>query len=170
MKQIIVNGRRIKLAANCLGAHINDEIYDNNKKAIGKVINTGQSGNYDILYVAFPSCPKERCINPMDDAQTQGRYQKVIKQEKCFIVRVGESWNYIGYDWTSTVFTDRKEAEDYFNKMREEKTQQIIDDNEMSEEEAKEYREEIAENATCDHCEDTDGEWAVSIEDAYYNK
>lgn len=168
MKQIIVNGRQIKLAANCLGAHINDEIYDNNKKVIGKVINIGQSGNYDILYVAFPSCPKGRRINPMDDAQIQGRYQKVIveepKQKKCYIVRVGEAWNYVGYDWTSTVFTDKKEAENYFDQRREEKTQQIIDDNGMSEEEAKEYREEVAENATYDYCEDPDGEWAVSYE------
>lgn len=174
MKEIIVNGRQIKLATNCLGAHINDEIYDNNEKVIGKVINTGQSGNYDILYVAFPSCPKGRHINPMDDAQIQRRYQKVIaekpKQEKCYIVRVGEAWNYIGYHWTSTVFTDSKEAKDYFDKMKEEKIQQIIDDNEMSEEEAKKYREEIAENITYnyydnpDYCEDPDGEWAVSYE------
>ena len=81
MEQIVVDGRQIKLEANCLGAHINDEIYDNNKKVIGKVINTGQSGNYDILYVAFPSCPKGRRINPMDDAQIKQRYQKVIAEK-----------------------------------------------------------------------------------------
>lgn len=62
------------------------------------------------------------------------------------------------------MFTDKKEAENYFDQMREEKTQQIIDDNGMSEEEAKEYREEVAENATYDYCEDPDGEWAVSYE------
>ena len=81
MEQIIVNGRQIKLKDNCLGAHINDEIYDNNKKVIGKVINIGQSGNYDILYVAFPSCPKGRRIVPMDDAQNQQRYQKVVAEK-----------------------------------------------------------------------------------------
>ena len=171
MEQIIVNGRQIKLEDNCLGAHINDEIYDNNKKVIGKVINTGQSGNYDILYVAFPSCPKGRRINPMDDAQIRGRYQKVIaeepKQEKCYIVGVGEPWNYAGYEWEHHVFNDRVKAEAYFDKVREEKIKEVVDDNGMLPEEEKEYREEIAENATYDYCEDPEGEWAVSLDEAY---
>lgn len=89
------------------------------------------------------------------------------QNKKCYIVGVGEPWSYAGLDWTSTVFTDRKEAEDYFDKIREEKTQQTINDNGLSEEEAKEYREEIAENASYDYCEDPDGEWAVNLNEAY---
>ena len=54
--------------------------------------------------------------------------------------------------------------------MKEEKIQQVIDDNEMSEEEAEDYRQEVADNTTCNYCEDPESEWAISIEEAYYNK
>ena len=37
-----------------------------------------------------------------------------------------------------------KEAEEYFDQMKEEKIQQVIDDNEMSEEEAEDYRREYS--------------------------
>ena len=38
--------------------------------------------------------------------------------------------------------------------MKEEKIQQVIDDNEMSEEEAEDYRREVADNTTCNYCDD----------------
>ena len=85
--------------------------------------------------------------------------------EKCYIVSVGEPWNYLGYDWNQHVFMDESEAEDYFDKVKEEKIQQTIDDNGMSEEEAEEYRQEIAENATYNYCDDPEGEWAVKIDE-----
>lgn len=91
------------------------------------------------------------------------------QNKKYYIVKVGESWNYATYDWTNYIFDTLKEAEDYFDQMKEEKIQQVIDDNEMSEEEAEDYRQEVADNTTCNYCEDPESEWAVSIEEAYYS-
>ena len=40
---------------------------------------------------------------------------------RCYIVGVGESSNYIGYDYEYHVFTKEEEAENYFDKIIKEK-------------------------------------------------
>lgn len=68
----------IKEYETAIGAQMNDSIKDTKTNKIGKVVGTGQSGNYDIIYVDFGR--GRRRIVPMDDAQVEGRYH-LLKEE-----------------------------------------------------------------------------------------
>lgn len=61
-----------------LGAKVGDTIIDTKTGKEGKVQKVGTSGNYSILNVDFGD-GRLRRINPMDDAQTTGRYS--LKKE-----------------------------------------------------------------------------------------
>lgn len=62
-----------------VGAEVGDSIYDKFKDRIGTVVKTGQSGNYDLIYVDFNDGSKVLKINPMDDAQRTGRFYRVVE-------------------------------------------------------------------------------------------
>lgn len=64
---------------NTIGAKMGDKIKDTKRNKIGEVVGTGQSGNYDIIYVNFGR--GWRRIVPMDDAQIEGRYH-LLKMEE----------------------------------------------------------------------------------------
>ena len=68
----------MKLSLSALSARIGDKIFDKKKNRIGTVINAGQSGNYDILYVDFGNKYPTR-IYPMDDAQRKSNYCIVLE-------------------------------------------------------------------------------------------
>lgn len=68
----------MKLSWSALGAHVGDKIYDKRANKIGIVVKTGQSGNYDTLYVDFGGKNPRRII-PMDDAQIRQNYFKVME-------------------------------------------------------------------------------------------
>lgn len=61
------------LDTGILGAKVGDKILDTKTGKVGEVKKEGQVDNYDLIYVDFGS--KLRKINPMDDAQTEGRYK-----------------------------------------------------------------------------------------------
>lgn len=56
-----------------LGAKVGDKILDTKTGKIGEVKKEGQVDNYDLIYVDFGNGLRK--INPMDDAQTEGRYK-----------------------------------------------------------------------------------------------
>ena len=60
---------------NAITAKLGDRIYDTLKKRTGTVVKTGQSGNYNLIYVDFHDGSNILKINPMDDAQRQNRFQ-----------------------------------------------------------------------------------------------
>lgn len=60
-------------ATGCLGAKKGDKILDTKTGKIGEVKKEGQVDNYNLIYVDFGNGLRK--INPMDDAQTKGRYQ-----------------------------------------------------------------------------------------------
>ena len=91
-------------------------------------------------------------------------------ETKGYMVLVGEPWEYVGYDYTSHVFEEREDAEMFFDMVREEKTQEVIDMNGLHQLTEAEYREEIAENATYDYAEDLYGAWQVRLEECVLHK
>ena len=68
----------LKLDHWAVGAKVGDQIYDKFKDRIGEVVKTGQSGNYNLIYVDFNDGSKILKINPMDDAQRKGRFFLVL--------------------------------------------------------------------------------------------
>ena len=68
----------MKLSWSALSARIGDKIFDKKKNRTGTVVKTGQSGNYDILYVDFGNKHPTR-ICPMDDAQRKSNYFTVLE-------------------------------------------------------------------------------------------
>ena len=62
----------LKEYESALFAKVGDKIKDTKRNKIGEVVGTGQNGNYDIIYVDFGK--GRRRIDPMDDAQIEGRY------------------------------------------------------------------------------------------------
>lgn len=61
------------LDTGILGAKVGDKILDTKTGKVGEVKKESQVDNYDLIYVDFGSGLKK--INPMDDAQTEGRYK-----------------------------------------------------------------------------------------------
>lgn len=61
------------LDTGILGAKIGDKILDTKTGKTGEVKKEGQVDNYNLIYVDFGSGLRK--INPMDDAQTEGRYK-----------------------------------------------------------------------------------------------
>lgn len=76
---------------------------------------------------------------------------------KCYIVGVGESSCYVGYDYEYHVFTKEEEAENYFDKMVKEK----LAEGEYTEEEIKEMKEDSSQT----FFGDLDDEWCVRIDE-----
>ena len=68
----------LKEYESALFAKMGDKIKDTKRNKIGEVVGTGQSGNYGIIYVDFGK--GRRRIDPMDDAQIEGRYH-LLKEE-----------------------------------------------------------------------------------------
>lgn len=90
-----------------------------------------------------------------------------MEQKVCYIVKVGNPWNYVGYDWTLHVFRNFDKAEEFFNKIKKQKIQETIEDNDMSEEEAYEYRKEVNEIYSSEnYSEDPEQEWAIALQEA----
>lgn len=85
--------------------------------------------------------------------------------KKCFIVSIGSPWSYAGFDWEPHVFLDRVKAEEFFCKKIDEMIDEVIGNNDMNPEEAKEYRDEIRETMTDNYAYDPDDEWAIKIEE-----
>ena len=69
----------MKLSWSALNAQVGDKIYDKRADKIGTVVKTGQSGNYDTLYIDFGGKNPRRII-PMDDAQIRQNYFKVMEE------------------------------------------------------------------------------------------
>ena len=65
---------------NTITAKLGDRIYDTLKKRTGTVVKTGQSGNYNLIYVDFHDGSNILKINPMDDAQRRSMFQ-LCKEE-----------------------------------------------------------------------------------------
>lgn len=68
----------LKEYESALFAKVGDKIKDTKRNKIGEVVGTGQSGNYDIIYVDFGR--GRRRIDPMDDAQIEGRYHLLTEE------------------------------------------------------------------------------------------
>lgn len=68
----------LKEYESALFAKMGDKIKDTKRNKIGEVVGTGQSGNYDIIYVDFGR--GRRRIDPMDDAQIEGRYHLLTEE------------------------------------------------------------------------------------------
>lgn len=71
-------GKTESLNTGVLGAKIGDKIKDTKTGKIGEVKKIGQSGNNDLIYVDFGNGLRK--INPMDDAQVEGRYEIVLDE------------------------------------------------------------------------------------------
>lgn len=61
------------LDTGILGAKVGDKILDTKTGKVGEVKKESQVDNYDLIYVDFGSGLRK--INPMDDAQIEGRYK-----------------------------------------------------------------------------------------------
>ena len=68
----------LKEYESALFAKVGDKIKDTKRNKIGEVVGTRQSGNYDIIYVDFGR--GRRRIDPMDDAQIEGRYHLLTEE------------------------------------------------------------------------------------------
>ena len=67
----------MKTKSDAFGAKLGDSILDTKRNKVGVVEKEGQSGNYSIIYVNFGR--GLRRINPLDDAQVEGRYKLIEK-------------------------------------------------------------------------------------------
>jgi len=86
----------------------------------------------------------------------------------CYIVSIGSPTYYVNYDWEHHVFLDYTDAENFFNETIKCLIEEIVDD--MTEEEADEYRKIITENSSENYAEDDEGNWAVRLDKATFEK
>lgn len=165
------------LDTGVLGAKVGDKILDTKTGKVGEVKKESQVDNYDLIYVDFGSGLKK--INPMDDAQTEGRYKFADGDESLnedfhkATVETGDSTLSMETDENGkiTVTSEPRKVEENGEEMvapvSDEIKAEIDAANEEPEEEAEEPIENLPEESAEEDGEDVDFDIDEIDEDSF---